>query len=48
VPWVEDFGIRNTKAPVLRGVGESINISLNGQTIPAGFLLYANIEWTEE
>lgn len=47
-PWVEDFGIRKDQPIVLNGVAESIAISLNGQTIPAGMDMYITIEWTEE
>ena len=48
VPWVEDFGIRNNKAIVLHGTSECVAFGLNGQTIPAGTILYVGIEWTEE
>lgn len=48
VPWIEDFGIRNNRAVVLRGVAQCIAFNLNGQTIPAGFGLYLGFEWTEE
>ena len=47
-PWIEDFGIRNNRAIVLRGTAQCLAFSLNGQTIPAGFGLYFGIEWTEE
>ena len=47
-PWIEDFGIRNNKAAVLRGVTECLAFGFDGQTIPAGFGLYLGFEWTEE
>ena len=47
-PWIEDFGIRNNRALVLRGVNQCVAFSLNGQTIPVGFGYYLGIEWTEE
>lgn len=48
MPWIEDFGIRNNRATVLRGVSQCLSFSLNGQAIPLGFGLYFGIEWTEE
>jgi hypothetical protein len=48
MPWIEDFGVRNNRTIVLRGVAQCVSFSLNGQTIPAGFGLYLGIEWTEE
>jgi len=48
MPWIEDFGIRNNRALVLRGVNECAAFNLNGQTIPSGFGMYLGIEWTEE
>jgi hypothetical protein len=48
VPWIEDFGIRNNRAVVLRGIAQCVAFNLNGQTIPAGFGLYLGFEWTEE
>lgn len=42
------FGNRNDKAPVLRGVSESISFNFNGQTVPAGTELYLSLEWTED
>lgn len=47
-PWTEDFGNRNDQQIVLHGVNESIAVSMNGQTIPAGFNGHIMIEWTEE
>ena len=47
-PWVEDFGIRNNRAVVLRGTAQCLGFNLGGQTIPVGFSLYLGIEWTEE
>lgn len=47
VPVIVDYGTRNNQAIVLRGVNESIAISLNGNTVPAGLGLYITIEWTE-
>jgi hypothetical protein len=47
VPWVEDFGVRNDKSLILRGPNECVAFSLDGQTIPAGFVLYAGMSWTE-
>lgn len=46
--WVADLGTRNDKTLVLRGVAECLAFNLNGQTIPAGFLLHLNVAWTEE
>lgn len=47
-PWYEDFGVRNDESLILRGVNECAAFSLDGQTIPAGFLIYEGIEWTEK
>jgi len=47
-PWFEDFGVRNDQPIILRNANESIAISLNGQTLPAGLNLYITISWTEE
>ncbi len=47
-PWVVDAGIRNTQPIVLRGTSQFFTVNLNGQTIPAGTVVYVNIEWTEE
>lgn len=46
--WVADFGTRNDKQIVLRGVGESLGVGCNGGTIPAGTSVHARIEFTEE
>ena len=42
------FGNRNDKAPVLRGVAESIAFNFAGAAVPAGTSLYMLIEWTED
>ena len=42
------FGNRNDKAPVLRGVAESITFNFAGAAVPAGASLYLIIEWTED
>ena len=42
------FGNRNDKAPVLRGVAESIAFNFAGAAVPAGASLYMLIEWTED
>jgi hypothetical protein len=42
------FGNRNDKAPVLRGVNESIAFNFAGATVPAGASIYMHIEWTED
>jgi len=47
-PWVEEFGTRNNRQVVLRGVGESLAVGCNAEVIPAGINLYIRIEWTEE
>lgn len=47
-PWLEDFGVRNEQPILLRNANEALAISLNGQTLPAGFDFYITIEWTEE
>jgi hypothetical protein len=46
-PWVEDFGTRGTEPVVLHGTSECLSMSLNGQTLPAGFSLYAMFEISE-
>lgn len=48
MPWIEDFGVRNNRAIVLRGTSQCIAFSFNGQTIPAGLSTYIGFEWTEE
>ncbi len=47
-PIDTSFGIRNNQALILRGVNESISISLGGNAIPDGLTIYLTIEWTEE
>jgi hypothetical protein len=42
------FGNRGDKAPVLRGVNESIAFNFAGAAVPAGASLYMIIEWTED
>ena len=42
------FGNRNDKAPVLRGVAESIAFNFAGQAVPNGASIYLTIEWTED
>ena len=48
MPLIFTFGGQTSQPVVLRGVNESISISMNGQTIPAGLGLYVTIEWTEQ
>jgi hypothetical protein len=48
MPWIEDFGIRNTQPVVLRGTANCFAFGMNGEVIPAGTVLYINLEWTEE
>ena len=45
--WVEAFGTGNQQPMVLRGVGESFCINLNGQTMPSGAEFYFSFEWVE-
>lgn len=47
-PWIEDFGVRNSQALVLRGPSESLCFNLAGQSLPAGLSVYTRFEWTEE
>ena len=42
------FGTRGDKAPVLRGVNESIAFNFAGAAVPAGASIYLIIEWTED
>lgn len=42
------FGNRNDKAPVLRGVAESIAFNFAGAVVPNGASLYLSVEWTED
>jgi hypothetical protein len=42
------FGTRGDKAPMLRGVNESIAFNFAGAAVPAGASLYMIIEWTED
>jgi hypothetical protein len=48
VPLIAEYGTRNNQAITLRGVNESVAISLNGNVIPTGLEMYITIEWTEE
>lgn len=48
VPLIVEYGTRNNQAITLRGVNESVAISLNGNVIPTGLEMYITIEWTEE
>lgn len=48
VPWIEDFGNRNDQQIILHGTSEVVGIGFNGQTIPAGTVVYITIEWTEQ
>ena len=48
MPLLFSFGSQTSQCIILRGVNESLTISLNGQAIPAGLGLYATIEWTEQ
>lgn len=48
IPIIVEYGTRNNSPVILRGVNESLAISLNGQTIPSGLQVYASIEWCEE
>jgi hypothetical protein len=45
--WVEEFGNNNQQPMVLRGVGESLCINMNGQTMPSGAEFYFTFEWVE-
>ena len=45
--WVEEFGNNNQQPMVLRGVGESLAINLNGQAMPSGAEFYFTFEWVE-
>jgi hypothetical protein len=42
------FGTRGDKAPILRGVNESVAFNFAGAAVPAGASLYLIIEWTED
>lgn len=46
IEW--DFSTRNTKALVLRGVAQSLNLNWNGAAVPSGTLLDISVEFTEE
>lgn len=48
IPLLFSFGSQTSQCIILRGVNESLTISLNGQAISAGLGLYATIEWTEQ
>ena len=47
-PIIFQFGSQTDQSITLRGVNQSLSISLNGQTIPSGFSVYITIEWTEQ
>lgn len=46
--FVQEWGIRPSKAIVLRGIAEVFAINLNGVTAPAGTALDISIEYTKE
>lgn len=48
VPVIFEYGNQTSQPLTLRGVNESFTVSLNGQTLPAGFNMYISIEWTEQ
>lgn len=48
VPWIEDFGGLDKQALELDGTSEFLAIGFNGQTIPAGTVVYVMVEWTEQ
>lgn len=45
---VWDFGLRNAKAIVLRGVAQCLALNYNGAAVPSGMKLSIEVEWTEE
>lgn len=48
MPLLFPFGGQTSQSVILRGTNESVSVSMNGQTIPAGLGLYITIEWTEQ
>lgn len=46
VEW--EFGTRNGRAIVLRGVNQFFALNWNGLAVPAGTSLHVDVEWTEE
>ncbi len=46
IEW--NFTTRNSKAGVLRGVAQSLNLNWAAAAVPAGTLLAIQAEWTEE
>ncbi len=46
ITW--DFTTRNSKALVLRGIAQSLNLNWNGAAVPSGTLLDISVEFTEE
>lgn len=46
--FVVDFDIHRSKPIILRGVAESVVLNLGGAAVPAGLILYINVEWVEE
>lgn len=45
---VWDFTTRNSKAIVLRGVAQSLNLNFLGQAVPSGTLMDIDVEFSEE
>jgi hypothetical protein len=45
---VWDFGLRNAKAIVLRGVAQCLALNYNGAAVPSGMKLSIEVEFTEE
>lgn len=45
---VWDFGTRNGRGLVLRGIAQCLSLNWNGAAVPAGTLLDIDVEWTEE
>lgn len=46
VTW--EFGTRNTRALMLRGVAQCFSLNWNGAAVPSGTLLDIDVEFTEE
>lgn len=46
--FVIDFDTHKSKPIILRGVAESLVVNLGGAAVPAGLILYINVEWVEE
>ena len=45
---VFDFGTRNSRAVVLRGVAQALALNWNGAAVPAGTVLTIDVEFSEE